>query len=170
VRRAPFRLGLFLQTSARTNDRRRSVSLRRTIYPRRARGAPCGSSGAGRFFFRNRPMKTSTSLVSYSCSCSQTRSHNSVRVKTRPSSRMRTFSNMTSRADNSIRRAPRYTSCVARCSVRSPTRKTKGKSGDPIDNAVRANALDIAKRLQNTGPIVAPTREVRKPDNHRCAI
>ncbi len=28
-------------------------------------------------------MKTSTSFVSYSCACSQTRSHNSVRVKTR---------------------------------------------------------------------------------------
>jgi hypothetical protein len=34
-------------------------------------------------------MKTSTSLVSYSCACSQMRSHNSVRVKTRPRSRIR---------------------------------------------------------------------------------
>jgi carbonic anhydrase len=33
---------------------------------------------------------------------------------------------------------------------------TKGESGDPIDNAVRANARDIAKRLQSTGPIIAP--------------
>jgi carbonic anhydrase len=34
--------------------------------------------------------------------------------------------------------------------------ETKGQSGDPIDNAVRANARDIAKRLQSTGPIIAP--------------
>src|SRR6516164_9269843 len=34
--------------------------------------------------------------------------------------------------------------------------ETKGQSGDPIDNAVRANARDIAKRLQNAGPIIAP--------------
>ena len=34
--------------------------------------------------------------------------------------------------------------------------ETKGKAGDPIDNAVRANAVDIAKRLQSTSPIIAP--------------
>ena len=34
--------------------------------------------------------------------------------------------------------------------------ETKGQSGDAIDNAVRANARDIAKRLQSTGPIIAP--------------
>ena len=34
--------------------------------------------------------------------------------------------------------------------------ETKAQSGDPIDNAVRANARDIAKRLQNTGPIIPP--------------
>ncbi len=34
--------------------------------------------------------------------------------------------------------------------------ETKGQSGDPIENAVRANARDIAKRLQSTGPIIAP--------------
>jgi len=34
--------------------------------------------------------------------------------------------------------------------------ETKGQSGDPIDNAVRANARDIATRLQSTGPIIAP--------------
>jgi carbonic anhydrase len=33
---------------------------------------------------------------------------------------------------------------------------TKGQSGDPIDNAVRANVRDIAKRLQSTGPIIPP--------------
>jgi carbonic anhydrase len=35
--------------------------------------------------------------------------------------------------------------------------ETKGQSGDPIDNAVRANVRDIAKRLQSTGPII-PSR------------
>jgi carbonic anhydrase len=34
--------------------------------------------------------------------------------------------------------------------------ETKGQSGDQIDNAVRANARDIAKHLQNVGPIIAP--------------
>jgi carbonic anhydrase len=34
--------------------------------------------------------------------------------------------------------------------------ETKAQSGDPIDDAVRANARDIAKRLQNTGPIIPP--------------
>jgi carbonic anhydrase len=34
--------------------------------------------------------------------------------------------------------------------------ETKAQAGDPIDNAVRANARDIAKRLQSAGPIIAP--------------
>ena len=34
--------------------------------------------------------------------------------------------------------------------------ETKGKPGDAIENAVRANARDIAKRLQSAGPIIAP--------------
>jgi len=34
--------------------------------------------------------------------------------------------------------------------------ETKDQSGDRIDNAVRANARDIAKRLQTTGPILTP--------------
>ena len=34
--------------------------------------------------------------------------------------------------------------------------ETKGQSGDQIDNAVRANARDIAKRLQSAGPILPP--------------
>lgn len=34
--------------------------------------------------------------------------------------------------------------------------ETKGQPGDHIDNAVRANARDIAKRLQSSGPIIAP--------------
>ena len=37
--------------------------------------------------------------------------------------------------------------------------ETKGQSGDRIDNAVRANARDIAKRLQSTGPIITPRVE-----------
>src|SRR5215475_11651511 len=35
--------------------------------------------------------------------------------------------------------------------------ETKGQSGDHIDNAVRANARDVAKRLQSTGPIITPS-------------
>jgi len=34
--------------------------------------------------------------------------------------------------------------------------ETKGQSGDRIDNTVRANARDIAKHLQNAGPIIQP--------------
>jgi carbonic anhydrase len=34
--------------------------------------------------------------------------------------------------------------------------ETKGQSGDHIDNAVRANARNIAKRLQSIGPIITP--------------
>jgi carbonic anhydrase len=34
--------------------------------------------------------------------------------------------------------------------------ETKGQPGDPIDNAVRANARNIAKRLQSASPIIAP--------------
>src|SRR5262249_51427848 len=33
--------------------------------------------------------------------------------------------------------------------------ETKSQSGDAIDNAVRANARDIAKHLQTAGPIIA---------------
>lgn len=34
--------------------------------------------------------------------------------------------------------------------------ETKGQPGDPIENAVRANASNIAKHLQSAGPIIAP--------------
>jgi carbonic anhydrase len=34
--------------------------------------------------------------------------------------------------------------------------ETKNQPGDRIDNAVRANAREIAKRLQSIGPIIAP--------------
>lgn len=34
--------------------------------------------------------------------------------------------------------------------------ETKSKPGDAIENAVRANARNIAKRLQSAGPIIAP--------------
>jgi carbonic anhydrase len=33
--------------------------------------------------------------------------------------------------------------------------ETKGKPGDAVDNAIRANALDVAAHLQATGPILA---------------
>ncbi|MFL6513646.1 MAG: carbonic anhydrase, partial [Chthoniobacterales bacterium] len=32
--------------------------------------------------------------------------------------------------------------------------ETKSQPGDPVDNAVRANAVDVAKHLQTTGPIM----------------
>ncbi|HEX3421580.1 MAG TPA: carbonic anhydrase [Candidatus Udaeobacter sp.] len=34
--------------------------------------------------------------------------------------------------------------------------ETKGQPGDPIENAVRANARNIAKQLQSGSPIIAP--------------
>ena len=34
--------------------------------------------------------------------------------------------------------------------------ETKGQPGDPIENAVRANARNIAERLQSADPIIAP--------------
>jgi carbonic anhydrase len=34
--------------------------------------------------------------------------------------------------------------------------ETKAQAGNPIDNAVRANARDIAKRLQSAGAIIPP--------------
>jgi carbonic anhydrase len=34
--------------------------------------------------------------------------------------------------------------------------ETKGQSGDPIENTVRANARDVAKHLQSASPIIAP--------------
>jgi carbonic anhydrase len=34
--------------------------------------------------------------------------------------------------------------------------ETKAQAGDPIDNAVRANARDVAKHLQSASPIIAP--------------
>ena len=34
--------------------------------------------------------------------------------------------------------------------------ETKGQSGDPIENAVRANARNIAKHVQSASPIIAP--------------
>ncbi len=33
--------------------------------------------------------------------------------------------------------------------------KTKGQPGDPLQNAIRANVLDVAARLRGTGPILA---------------
>ena len=33
--------------------------------------------------------------------------------------------------------------------------QTKGKPGDPVENAVRAQAIDVAKQLQNAEPILA---------------
>jgi carbonic anhydrase len=33
--------------------------------------------------------------------------------------------------------------------------ETRGKPGDPVANAIRANALDIAARLRNTSPVIS---------------
>jgi carbonic anhydrase len=39
--------------------------------------------------------------------------------------------------------------------IRPAVKRTKGLTGDPVDNAVRANVQDIAARLRATGPILA---------------
>lgn len=39
---------------------------------------------------------------------------------------------------------------------------TKGQPGDPIDNAVRLNARDIAKRLQSTSPLIQPRAQAEE--------
>ena len=51
--------------------------------------------------------------------------------------------------------------------MRQRLRKRKGQCGDPIENAVRANARDIAKHLQNTGPIIAPRVQWGSKDHWR---
>jgi len=38
--------------------------------------------------------------------------------------------------------------------IKPAVRKTKGQAGDPVDNAVRAQALDVARQLQASGPIL----------------
>jgi carbonic anhydrase len=39
--------------------------------------------------------------------------------------------------------------------IQPAVKETKGQPGDKVDNAIRANALDVAKQLQTTGPILA---------------
>jgi carbonic anhydrase len=39
--------------------------------------------------------------------------------------------------------------------IQPAVEETKGKPGDPVDNAIRAQALDVVKQLQSTGPIIA---------------
>ncbi|HUK82882.1 MAG TPA: carbonic anhydrase [Verrucomicrobiae bacterium] len=39
--------------------------------------------------------------------------------------------------------------------IRPAVEQTKGQPGDPLSNAIRANALDIAARLRNTSPIIS---------------
>jgi carbonic anhydrase len=38
--------------------------------------------------------------------------------------------------------------------IEPAVRQTKGQPGDAVDNAVRAQALDVARQLQNAGPIL----------------
>ena len=38
--------------------------------------------------------------------------------------------------------------------IEPAVRQTKGQAGDPVDNAVRAQALDVAARLKASGPIL----------------
>ncbi len=39
--------------------------------------------------------------------------------------------------------------------IEPAVKQTKGQSGDPVENAVRAQALDVAKQLQEAKPILA---------------
>jgi carbonic anhydrase len=39
--------------------------------------------------------------------------------------------------------------------IQPAVKETKGQPGDAVDNAVRANALDVAEQLQSTAPILA---------------
>jgi carbonic anhydrase len=39
--------------------------------------------------------------------------------------------------------------------IEPAVKQTKGKPGDPVENAVRAQALDVAKQLQDAKPILA---------------
>ena len=40
--------------------------------------------------------------------------------------------------------------------IQPAVEKAKGQAGDSIENGVRAHARNIAKRLQNSGPIITP--------------
>ncbi len=39
--------------------------------------------------------------------------------------------------------------------IEPAVKETKGQPGNAVDNAIRANALDVAKQLSSTGPILA---------------
>jgi carbonic anhydrase len=39
--------------------------------------------------------------------------------------------------------------------IQPAVKETKGQPGDKVDNAIRANALDVAEQLQASGPILA---------------
>ncbi len=51
--------------------------------------------------------------------------------------------------------------------IEPAVKKTKGQAGDPVENAVRAQALDVAKQLQEAKPILAKRVEVRGAQD-RC--
>jgi carbonic anhydrase len=39
--------------------------------------------------------------------------------------------------------------------IEPAVKQTKGKPGDPVENAVRAQAIDVARQLQDAQPILA---------------
>jgi carbonic anhydrase len=46
--------------------------------------------------------------------------------------------------------------------IQPAVKQTKGKPGDPVENAVRAQALDVAQQLQKAKPILAERAEAGK--------
>ena len=54
----------------------------------------------------------------------------------------------------SITKEPGHIATVLKA-IEPAVEQTKGKPGDPVENAVRAQAVDVAKQLQNAKPILA---------------
>jgi carbonic anhydrase len=49
---------------------------------------------------------------------------------------------------------PGHIAAVLRA-IEPAVKQTKGKPGDPVENAVRAQAIDVARQLQDAKPILA---------------
>ncbi len=54
----------------------------------------------------------------------------------------------------SVTKEPGHIGAVLKA-IEPAVEQTKGKPGDPVENAVRAQAIDVAKQLQNAKPILA---------------